>query len=207
MHIFLVEGVGQAEVCSLLKLLLDLGESWADINAMMNDDWHFCRAFNKGRVTMRTSFSEKRLAHFRKKEAVSPDASELLILFPVLGYYLETVAKPKYGDVLSAAANSYHACACCIALAKEGKFEASLAARLDNAILQHAELKHIAYPAENYRAKDHWRFHLPDQMARDGYILGLLRRGEGEPCFQTLCSRSGFQQEQVNAAWVRRDGS
>ena len=167
----LVEGVGQAEVCSLLKLLMDLGEPRADINAMMNDDWHFCRAFNKGRSTMRTAFSEKGHAQFRRKLSFSPDASELLILFPVLGYYLETVAKPKYGDVLSAAANSYHACACCIALAKEGKFDASLAARLDNAILQHAELKHIAYPAENYRAKDHWRFHLPDQMARDGYIL------------------------------------
>ena len=113
-------------------------------------------------------------------------------MFPVLGYYLETVAKPKCGDVLSAAANSYHACACCIALAKEGKFEASLAARLDNAILQHAELKHIAYPAENYRAKDHWRFHLPDQMARDGYILDCFAGERVNRAFKRCAQEVAF---------------
>ena len=92
-------------------------------------------------------------------------------MFPVFGHYLETIAKTKHGDVLRAAMDSYHACACCIALAKEGKTDAALADKLTEAILKHAEQKHIAYPDESYRAKDHWRFHLGDQMARDGRSL------------------------------------
>ena len=34
----------------------------------------------------------------------------------------------------------------------------------------HAVKKSIAYPNDGFRAKDHWRFHLGDQLVRDGLI-------------------------------------
>ena len=199
MHIMLVEGVGQAEICSMLTLLMSLGESWQDIHSMMNADWHVCRVNDRGRRAMRSTFSSKREATFKRNGTFNPDASELLAMFPIFGHYLETIAMAKHGDVLKAAIDSYRACACCIALAKEGKTDATLADKLTEAILKHAEQKHIAYPDESYRAKDHWRFHLGDQMARDGGILDCFAGERVNRAFKRCAQECSFNEESTFA--------
>ena len=173
MHSFLVDGVGQAEIrCALLRLK-ELGDSWDGIHRIMCADWKFCRMNIKGLRTLRSSFSAKREARFKDTQMFSPDASELLVMFPIFGYYLDTIAGPRHGPNIVAAIDSFHACACCLALVKEGKSVAddAIATQLDDAIVTHKEKKAIAYPGEHARAKDHWTLHIGDQMKRDKVTL------------------------------------
>ena len=137
----------------------------------------------------------------------------MLIICPVFGHYLETVAKVKHGDVLKAAIDSYHACACCIALAKEGKQGVDGAAGLADAMLKHAEQKSVAYPNCRFRAKDHWRLHIGDQMARDGVVLDCFagervnrafKRCAQEVCF-TGSKTLGFEASVIKRIMIHFD--
>ena len=171
MHTMLVDGLGQAEISCALQFLSSLGESWDSIDQMMHADWKMCHLHKKELKGLRDAFSAKREEMFKKNYTFHSDASSLISIFPVFGYYLEAVAKKKHGDVLNPVLESYHACACSIALCKEGKTDGAVAKHLDEAMLKHAEKKAIAYPNERARAKDHWRYHLGDQIKRDGGIL------------------------------------
>ena len=192
MHVMLVDGVAQSELVCCLMRLKALGDDWSDLRAIMSADWQFVRA-HKGKANcLRSTFSTKREALFHKGGTFNPDASSILMIFPVFGHYLETVAKVKHGEDVKAAIDSFHACACCVALAKEGKSNADSAAGLNSAMLRHAELKRVAYPEETYRAKDHWRFHIGDQLARDGLILdcfaGERMNRSFKRCAHEVCS-------------------
>ena len=171
MHTMLVDGVGHSEMRCVLGRLAELGDDWVALNQVMQANWKFCRLNRSGGQAIRRSFNRKREVRFKGQGLFAPDAGELLAIFPLFGHYLNTVALAKHGESIRAAVDSFHACACCIALAKEGKFDGAHAQRLDRAMVTHAEKKSIAYPNDGHRAKDHWRFHLGDQMVRDGLIL------------------------------------
>ena len=106
------------------------------------------------------------------------------MVFPVLGHYLQTVAVPKHGDALKAPLSSYLACASCIALCREGKTDGGGAAALTDATSKHAEQKDTAYPGRRTRAKDHWRHHFGDQLARDGIVIDCFAGERGNRHFK-----------------------
>ena len=141
------------------------------MNTIMQADWRFCRLRGGSGRGIKRSFNSHRESRFQKNGVFAPDASELLSIFPVFGYYLDTVAKAKHGAAITREIESFHACACCIAITKEGKANGGNAVGLDIAMEKHAGKKAIAYPEEGFRAKDHWRFHLGDQAARDRNIF------------------------------------
>ena len=171
MHTMLVEGVGQDELTAILEHLRVLGDDWSEIRAVMRADWKCCHGQRSISGILPSVFSRKREQHWKTSGAFAPTASEMLAVFPVFGYYLQAVAVPKHGDELKAQLSSYLACASCIALCKEGKEDGDGAAALTDAMLKHAEQKDTAYPGRRVRAKDHWRHHIGDQMARDGMVL------------------------------------
>ena len=163
MHTMLSDGVAHDEIALILERLKSLGDDWSPIHAIMRADWRHSRK------NMRSTFSPKREALFHKTGVFHADASEMLAILPVFGHYLETVAKVKHGDALQDAIHSFHALACCVALCKEGK--EGTQGGLMEAMLKHGAAKSIAYPRSRCRAKDHWRLHIGDQMARDGFVI------------------------------------
>ena len=116
MHTLLVDGVGHSEMRCVLGRLAELGDDWVALNAVMQASWTFCRLHRKTGTKIRRVFSRKREVKVKKEGVFSADAGELLCIFPPFGHYLNTVALAKHGESIRAALDSFHACACCIAL-------------------------------------------------------------------------------------------
>ena len=112
--------------------------------------------------------STARENRFRRDGFFSPGASESLMLYPVLTYFLDLVVVPK--GVLQKEIQSFKALGCIIGLVKEGKCARGDADTLAQAIAAHGRAHLDAYGAST-KTKPHWLLHIPHQLRRDGWIL------------------------------------
>jgi len=195
MHCLLSDGLAQDEVSCVLYVLHNLGDTWANINTFMQADWHFCSVHTSGRRAIRTAFSVHREKHFKKTWSFSPGASDMYAIYPILGHYLDRVARPTYGEELDLAIDSYHALGCVIALAKEGKQDAAHAAQLLRACSAHMRKFLLAYPDKHITPKGHWTFHIARQMERDGFVMDCFVGERSGKMFKACAMQVTFQAE------------
>ena len=173
MHILLCNGMADDEFRCLFTALEGVC-TWADMRRFLEADFKFSRQpYSKALVGV---LSEHRENRFRRDGTFSPGASETLMLYPVLTYFLDLVVSPK--RMLEKEIKSFKALGCIIGLVKEGKCARGDAAALSQAIAAHGRAHFEAYGAST-RTKPHWLLHIPLQLQRDGWILDCF---VGERC-------------------------
>jgi len=168
MHILLTGGLAQNEIGLLMECLREHGILWEQIRSFMTADWHTCKASGNA-STLKDMFSEAR----RKASKGGPFkcmASEMLLLMPILMHFLFSIYD-SMPEELHHKVESFAKLRSVVGLCKQAKGGEVLSAQLADAVKAHARAFAIAYPEFGVKTKNHWVFHLPLQLERDGLLM------------------------------------
>ena len=189
MHI--LNGMACTEMSLLLTAMFRHPSlSWGSVRAWMDTNWKFCGAFSGAPAELKAAWNVARETAFGKHKEFKAGASELIMIIPVFGYFLECVAKPR--GILEKEIRSFAALALIYAFVKEGKFGRDLratASGLDAVFAEHAKRFNDAYPGAGVIPKGHWGFHLAPQLLRDGYSIDCFV-GERQNSIMKDCAQS-----------------
>ena len=158
------------------------------------------------------AFSKSKEIHFTSTGKFSLTASEHLTAMPVVLHVLETVVVSKAPNRLCAEINSSRALAAVTTLVKDGKLGGGDADRLRRACELRGKLHALAYPdAPQTQHKLHWLYHLPMQLARDGWLLdcfvGERSHSHVKPAAREAHSTASFEATLLKRLWSERMAS
>ena len=197
MHVLFANGLGQLEFSLILQRLEAAGYRWEDIRDWMSSHWRSCRAFGP-MARLRDCWNDARAKAFHKTQAYKASASEMLMLFPIFGYYLATEVAPR--GHLAQEIRSYDALELLVGLVKNGKFGRhadTASVDLSNVAKAHQDAFVEAYPDARVPPKGHWQFHLGPQLQRDGMTIdcfvGERQNKLVKSCAQTIANTSSFE--------------
>ena len=181
MHTLLTGGLAQNEVGLLMDDLARHGIPWGEVGNFVTTGWHICCCSGHA-STLKGMFSEAR----RKASKGGPFkcmASEMLLAMPILLHFL--LSRDGLSEQLHHKVESFANLHNLVDLCKRAKGGGgqALSARLADAVKAHAQAFAIAYPDFPIKAKNHWAFHLPGQVERDGVLLDCFT---GERKNQTI---------------------
>lgn len=167
MHCVLSNGVGQNEMSYLLTELAKHSVGWREFRLFVATNWQTSRASGSP-SELRECFSASRERICKDSGKFPCSASELLMVFPVMEHFLETVIVPKRLCMPHVASfRALGALQRSIRGAKEGECSAG---DLELAIARHAAAFQGAYGLR-VKPKNHYLMHLPLQVARDGVLF------------------------------------
>ena len=167
MHVLVANGLAQTEVDHVLAALEASGVSINDVHKFMAVGWQFCRVLGSERILL-ACFAPPRLRAFRGDGHFRTQASEMLVLFPVLCNFMSTVIRSA--GTLDLQVDSFEALARVLYLSRLGKEGTRAEAELASAIEQHSLLSKRAYGAD-VKPKAHFIHHLPLQLKSHGFLL------------------------------------
>ena len=168
MHAVLSNGIAQNEAALLITCLKEVGVSFAVLRSFVSADWKFCKALGSQSV-LRGCFSDAREHAFKEGGAFKAGASEMLLAFPVLLYFLHSVVAPQ--GLLKNQTDSFGKLGKVMRIVQRGKEGINLHAELSQAIQDHAVAFAVAYPDDEVKPKNHYIHHVPLQLSRDGLII------------------------------------
>jgi len=168
MHCFVSNGIVQHETSLVIAALKDHGISWSMLRDFCEADWSFCKALGS-RSLLQGCFATPREQAFRSDSTFKAGASEMLLVAPVLLYFLQKIVQPS--GRMDPQVRSYAALCEILAMVCLGKDGRAVHRELKVGIRRHAELFTAAYPEAEMRPKNHWVHHIPGQLARDHIVI------------------------------------
>ena len=178
MHVLLVNGMACDEISFLFGVIMDRTVmrrrvTWDHLRTFVDADFCFCHCYHiTGKVSkMLSSAREER---YNKDGTIAFGAAEVLLLVPLILYFLEVVVVPSLvppvAPAVPLAVTSFRALARVIALTQAGKLGRTDADHLAHAIRVHGEAYQASYGSST-KTKPHWLLHIPSQLSRDGWIM------------------------------------
>lgn len=227
MHGLISNGVAQNEASLLLQALALHGVTWEHIRSFVSSGWHFCRALGSPKVLLE-SFSSAREKAFRSDWGFKATASEMLVLCPILQYFVHRVVHHPVQEVLQDRAKQEHFRGLASGMADKIdsfdklcrvmrlvgliKLGSASADDLATAMTSHALAFQRAYPDAVVKPKNHYILHVPMHVARDRVLLDTFvgERKHGSMKRQADCIKNTGTFERtllgralnVQAAWL-----
>ena len=169
MHVVLANGVMNVEIYLVLEALAKSmpGFSYAVVADFASCDWRFPRSSGSLAYTL----SPAREKSSRKDCLFKASATEVLKLYPILRYFVQTVVL-KAG-LAREACESFLALCRVVDLMQRTKWHVkdSILRRLDEAIDAFEAIHCAFYGNEHLRPKHHYLFHITEQPRRDRFWL------------------------------------
>lgn len=218
MHGLISNGVAQNETSLLLWALAAHGVTWGHIRSFVSSGWHFCRALGSPKVLLEC-FASAREKAFHNDSGFKATASEMLLLCPVLQYFLHRVVGLASG--MADQIGSFDKLCRVMRLVGLIKLGSASADELATAMKSHALAFQHAYPDAGVKPKNHYILHVPMHVARDRVLLDTFvgERKHGSMKRQAECIKNTGTFERtllgralnVQAAWLEdpanlRDG-
>lgn len=167
MHCLVSNGIAQNETALLLDCLRSKGVVWRHLREFVASNWKVCSALGSPK-TLQDCFSGARETAFRKEAAFKSGASEMLLVAPVIQYFLHrVVGAPTIPDQ----ADSFDKLCHVLRLVSHIKLGGHAADELAEALKSHALAFAKAYPEAACKPKNHYVQHVPGQVRRDGMLL------------------------------------
>jgi hypothetical protein len=171
MHVYLVDGVFNAELYFLLVYLRRFEEDLLLFPDYMRR-WVLPKMLGD---SVKDRFTTSELTKmFENGDHFKCSASEGLSSYPIIGIFMKRVASKR--DVCSAQIQSFLALTEVLDMLTCVKLGLVDGAMLHRAIARHMELFGIAYDGVGVKPKHHYALHLPEQLVRHGTLLGRQQR-------------------------------
>jgi hypothetical protein len=186
MHCLVSNGIAQFEVSLMLDALMDLGVTWVQLRNFAASDWKFSSALGSSH-TLRGCLAPAREKAYKKEGSFKAGASEMLLVSPVLQFFLhKVIGVPSQMTDQIASFDALNSSLRLVNLIKQG-FDVTR--QLADSLKAHALAFEKAYPEANAKPKTHYVLHVPGQVVRDGVLLdafvgerkhgGMKRQADG----------------------------
>lgn len=167
MHCLVSGGIAQNEVSLLLSCLQSHGVTWKHLRTFVSSDWHMCSALGS-HTMLKDCFAVPRETAFKKESGFKAMASEMLLVCPVLQYFLhKVVGRNKMPEQIDSFDQLCHV----LRLVGHIKLGCAAAGPLADALRSHALAFAKAYPEAEFKPKNHYIHHVPGQVRRDAVLL------------------------------------
>jgi hypothetical protein len=184
MHCVLSNGIAQNETALLLFSLRDHGCTFDKLRTFASARWGLCSALASTLSVLTNIFSEAREKAWKKSHDFKCGASEMLLAFPIILFFLQTVIVGLGMDDQIA---SYEKLGRIMHYIRLGKDRGMCGLNLRAAIHEHGDAFDTAYPDAVWKPKNHFIHHVPEHLERDGIILDAFV-GERKHQVVKLCA-------------------
>jgi hypothetical protein len=168
MHAMISNGIGQNETAALLTRLLQVGCTFGQLRQYVSARWEVCSGLASRTVLSQIVCEAREKSWKSDKEHFKCSASEMLLVFPVILFFLQTV---MVGHGMDDQIASYAKLGRVMHLVSLGKQSVQCGTELQIAIQAHGEAFGKAYPDFAWKPKNHFIHHVPKQVDRDGLLL------------------------------------
>jgi hypothetical protein len=168
MHCLVSNGIAQFEVSLILDALKVLGVAWEQLRTFAASDWKFSTALGRSQVLV-GCFARPREKAYKKEGSFKAGASEMLLVCPVLQFFLhKVIGVPSQMTDQIASFDELNRSMRLVNLSKQGIV---VTQQLTDSLKAHALAFEKAYPEADVRPKSHYVLHVPSQIVRDGVLL------------------------------------
>lgn len=172
MHTYFNHGIASNETHVFLERAQEkVGLTYAIIHKYISTAGWAASCFLQKRINPASVFTESRSR--ASKEALKSMASELLAVLPLLRQLVLTTLSDK--PQMQQETASFLSMCTCVDILQEIKASnapsVELCNKLRSAQREHLRLHMSCYGTEHVRPKNHYSFHIPDQIARDTMLL------------------------------------
>ncbi len=164
MHNLYSNGLLQYEAGFLWSRLLELGVDFGDFRQFVRAPFKICSCLGEPKV-LKNCVSQQREQHVKKNGTFVCNASEMLLLRPVLLHFLQTVVKNRFD--IQKELDSFEALSDMCLAAFELKRTRKGATTYRAHAVCHLRLSHVAYGAENAKPKHHFSLHAEHECTFD----------------------------------------
>jgi len=178
MHALLCNGIVQNETSVLLAALKSIGVRWESLLRFVKSDWHISHAVGNPKI-LEDCFAAPRKKSFQKDGIFKAGASEMLLVSPVICFFLRKVT--GIAAKLPKQTASFEALCEVLNIVASMKQGAPNARQLAAAMEKHAIAFAEAYPSAEVKPKNHYALHVPAQSAQNEMLLDAFV-GERKHC-------------------------
>jgi len=205
MHALVSNGIVQNETSFLLADLKSIGVGWESLLRFVKSDWHVCRSVGNPKI-LEDCFAPPRMKSFKKDGTFKAGASEMLLVSPVICFFLRKVT--GIAAKLPKQTASYEALCQVLQIVASMKQGAPNACQLAAAMEKHAVAFAEAYPSAEVKPKNHYALHVPAQSAQNAILLdafvGERKHGGIKRVAEHIRNTTAFERSVITNAVCRQ---
>ena len=206
MHCVLSNGLAQNEVALLLCELDRHHVTWSHLRLFADSNWQVDRTSALNSNPIKECFSTARERALKDSGHFKATASEMLLLMPILLFFLDTIVAVKsICEDQVASFRALYQFQACIRLAKDGQCRP---AEVERTCSTHAVAFKKAYGEDFFKPKNHFATHLGPQTARHGVIydtfVGERKHQQLKRAAQDITRHSRFERTTLLRALSRQ---